>query len=102
LNPDNNYRPHKAVEEILRIFGDSLSGWGIASWFIGLNSFLDDQAPKDLLASDPQWTIGAARDAFGEMSPAWILETLERFPPPAARLGASFIEVRSCHAPHTI
>ena len=70
LNPDNNYRPYKAVEEILRIFGDSLSGWGIASWFIGLNSFLDDQSPKDLLASDPQWTIGAARDAVGEMSHA--------------------------------
>ena len=62
LNPNDNYRPYRAVGEILEIFGDSLSSWGLASWFIGLNSFLNDQAPKDLLASDPAWVIAAAKD----------------------------------------
>ncbi len=62
LNPNDNYRPYKAVGKILGVFGDSLSSWGVASWFIGLNSFLGDQAPKDLLASDPDWVIAAAKD----------------------------------------
>ena len=30
---------------------------------MGLNSFLDDQRPQDLLSLDPDWVIDAARDA---------------------------------------
>jgi hypothetical protein len=67
LNPDDNYRPYRAVREVLGIFGDSQSSWGIASWFIGLNSFLDDQAPKDLLASNPDWVTAAAKDEVKEI-----------------------------------
>ena len=67
LNPDDNYRPYRAVGAILEIFGDSLSSWGLASWFIGLNSFLNDQAPKDLLASDPAWVIAAAKDEIEDI-----------------------------------
>ena len=67
LNPNGNYLPYKAVGKILGVFGDSLSSWGIASWFISLNSFLDDQAPKDLLASDPDWVIAAAKDEVEEI-----------------------------------
>jgi hypothetical protein len=70
LNPDDNYRPFKAVGQILAIFGELLSAWGIASWFLGLNSFLDDQTPTDLLTSDPDWVVEAARDAVGEMAHA--------------------------------
>lgn len=53
--------------EILGIFDDSLSNWDIASWFIGLNRFLDDQVPKDLLASDPDWVIAAVKDEVEEI-----------------------------------
>jgi hypothetical protein len=38
------------------------SGWSIAFWFAGLNSFLDDGRPQDLLASKPEMVIAAARD----------------------------------------
>ncbi len=62
LNPDENYRPYKAIAEILRIFGETRSGWGIAFWFAGLNSFLDDRRPQDLLASHPDLVIAAAED----------------------------------------
>lgn len=67
LNPEDDYRPYTAVGEILGVFGDALSSWGIASWFIGMNSFLDDQAPKDLLASDPNWVIATAKDEVEEI-----------------------------------
>jgi hypothetical protein len=62
LNPDDNYRPRKEVAEILSIFGDSKDGWGLAFWFAGLNSFLDDERPQDLLAVAPEQVLAAARD----------------------------------------
>jgi hypothetical protein len=62
LNPDDNYRPYKALAGIVKIFGDRKTGWGLAYWFEGVNSFLDDRKPKDLLATDPKSVIAAARD----------------------------------------
>lgn len=62
LDPDENYRPYKAVAEILRVFAEMKTGWGIAFWFAGLNSFLDDRRPQDLLASHPDLVIAAAKD----------------------------------------
>ena len=62
LNPDENYRPYKAVADMLRVFGDTKDSWGLAFWFAGLNSFLDDQRPQDLLAADPERVIAAAKD----------------------------------------
>jgi len=62
LDPDENYRPHKAIAGVLRVFGESKTGWGTAFWFAGLNSFLDDRRPQDLLASHPDLVIAAAED----------------------------------------
>lgn len=62
LDPDENYKPCKAVAEVLRVFGDTKTGWGTAFWFAGLNSFLDDRRPQDLLASDSDLVIAAAKD----------------------------------------
>lgn len=62
LYPDDNYRPRKEVAEILRVFGDSKDGWGLAFWFAGLNSFLDDERPQDLLAVAPEQVLAAAKD----------------------------------------
>jgi hypothetical protein len=67
LNPDDNYRPRKEVAEILSIFGDSKDGWGLAFWFAGLNSFLDDERPQDVLATDPESAIAAAKDEMAEL-----------------------------------
>jgi hypothetical protein len=62
LDPDENYRPFKAVAEVLRVFGESRTGWGTAFWFAGLNSYLDDRRPQDLIASDSELVIAAAKD----------------------------------------
>ena len=62
LNPDEKYHPYKSIAEILRIFGNSKTGWGTAFWFAGLNSFLDARRPQDLLAGDPALVIAAAKD----------------------------------------
>jgi hypothetical protein len=52
----DDLRPHPAVAEVIGIFGKSLSSWAIAGWFIGLNSYLDAQCPKDILEYDPAWS----------------------------------------------
>ena len=62
LDPMESYRPYKAMAEVLKIFSDTKSGWGAAFWFAGLNSFLDDQRPQDLLATRPDLVIAAAQD----------------------------------------
>jgi hypothetical protein len=62
----SDIRPLEAISEALSIVGHSLSSWAIASWLIGLNSYLDDQCPKDLIDKDPEWVIKAARDAISE------------------------------------
>ena len=66
LDPGDN-RPRKAMAEILNVFGDVKDGWGLAFWFAGLNSFLDDERPQDVLAADPDRVIAAARDEMAEL-----------------------------------
>lgn len=67
LNPDDSYRPRKDVAEILAIFGDSKDGWCLAFWFAGLNSFLDDERPQDLLVVAPDQVLAAARDEMARV-----------------------------------
>ena len=62
LDPVESYRPYKTLADVLKIFGETKSGWGAAFWFAGLNSFLDDQRPQDLLATRPDLVIAAAQD----------------------------------------
>jgi hypothetical protein len=60
------HRPRKEMAEILGVFGDAKDGWGLAFWFAGLNSFLDDERPQDVLAADPERVIAAAKDEMAE------------------------------------
>ena len=62
-----DHRPRKEMGEILNIFGDAKDGWGLAFWFAGLNSFLDDERPQDVLATDPALVIAAAKDEMAEL-----------------------------------
>jgi hypothetical protein len=62
LNPEKSYKPYPALSEVLGVFHGLRSDWSVAFWFAGLNSYLDDQRPQDLLASKPEMVIAAARD----------------------------------------
>jgi hypothetical protein len=62
LNPEKSYKPYPALSEVLDVFHGMRSEWSIAFWFAGLNSFLNDQRPQDLLACKPESVIAAARD----------------------------------------
>lgn len=62
LDPNNGYQPFATVAEILALFKGSRDSWAVALWFASLNSFLDDKRPQDVLATDPDRVIAAARD----------------------------------------
>jgi len=68
FDPNRGLQVFEAIHRILQIFGDKLSPWAIAGWFIAACSYLDDQSPKDLVAEDPAWVIAAARDEIDEVS----------------------------------
>lgn len=62
-----DFRPYEALARVIDILGSHCSAWGLAFWFASLNSFLDDQYPKDLLTSFPSWVIDAAQDEANEI-----------------------------------
>jgi hypothetical protein len=62
----SDHRPRKEMGEILRIFGEGKDGWGLAFWFAAVNSFLDDERPEDVLATDPERVMAAAADEVAE------------------------------------
>ena len=62
-----DHKPIKAVQAVLEAFGDQKGPWKLALWFTSNNGWLPDSArPVDLLASNPQAVVEAAkRDAEG-------------------------------------
>lgn len=68
LDSGSGLQVFAAIPKVLRIFGDELSRWAVAGWFIAACSYLDDQTPKDMLEEDPDWVIAAARDEIDEIS----------------------------------
>jgi hypothetical protein len=53
------------MAEILKIFGDAKDGWGLTFLFAALNSFLDDERPQGVLATDPERMIATAMECIG-------------------------------------
>jgi hypothetical protein len=61
LDPTANYRPYKAVAEVISILTNK-DAWGLAFWFASLNGYLGGKRPQDLLATKPDQIIAAAKD----------------------------------------
>lgn len=68
LDPHNDFRPLKALGQIIDVFDGHKDGWGMAYWFRSANSFLGGKRPQDLLASSPDQVIEAARDEIQEVA----------------------------------
>ena len=62
-----DHKPIRAVHDVLQAFGAHKAPWKLALWFTSNNGWLPGSArPVDLLTTDPQAVIGAARrDAQG-------------------------------------
>ncbi len=54
-------QPLPVIASLLAILGDTHSGWELALWFLGSNGWLDGQRPVDLLLTEPDRVIAAAK-----------------------------------------
>jgi hypothetical protein len=68
LDATAGYRPHKALAQILRTFGDAKDAWGLAYWFASVNSFLGGRRPQDLLAQQADRVLAAAHDEMAAIA----------------------------------
>jgi len=59
---DDEGHPLSAIAEILEIFGGR-EGWETALWFSAASGWLGGRRPVDLLESDPEKVVDAARSA---------------------------------------
>ncbi len=55
-------QPGQAMETVLKIFGNTRSGWNLAFWFAAGNSYLDDVRPQDVLNVDPLSVVDATKE----------------------------------------
>lgn len=62
LDKDEDFRPLKALAQVIAVFNGNKNGWGMAFWFMSVNSFLGGKRPQDLLVSHPDQVIAAAKD----------------------------------------
>lgn len=68
LDPGTSFRPVKALAKVIETFAGHKDGWGMAYWFRSDNSALGSKRPQDLLASEPDRVIEAARDEVQDIS----------------------------------
>lgn len=62
LDPNQEYRPYRALKKVIAHLAGAKDGWGLAFWFQSVNSFLGGKRPMDLLAKKPDEVIAAAED----------------------------------------
>ncbi|WP_431819424.1 hypothetical protein [Burkholderia sp. F1] len=68
LDREANFRPVKAMAKVIEVFDGHKDAWGMAYWFLSVNSFLGGKRPQDLMASAPDRVIDAARDEVQEVA----------------------------------
>lgn len=59
---DEGYRPLPVVKKILSLFGETKTPWGLAIWFGSNNSWLGGLKPKDVLPTQPEKVLIAAKE----------------------------------------
>lgn len=62
LDGMSGYRPLEIMSDVLKVFGATKDGWGIAFWFASVNGFLGGKRPQDLLTLQPGEVLAAAYD----------------------------------------
>ncbi|HEY4469364.1 MAG TPA: integrase [Klebsiella sp.] len=58
---DEGYRPVPVVKQVISLFGEKKTPWGLAIWFGSANSWLGGKKPKDVLTTMPGRVLQAAQ-----------------------------------------
>jgi hypothetical protein len=62
-----SFQPLGGMAPTLEVFKDYKDSWGLAYWFLSANGLLGGRRPKDVLATDPQSVLEAARREVEEI-----------------------------------
>lgn len=62
LNQEQNFSPHTILTEILEVFSGQKNSWSMAFWFSAMSGYLGGERPKDLLTTQPELVLAAAKD----------------------------------------
>jgi hypothetical protein len=57
----DDFRPLPAMKDVLCVFKDKKTDLKIAAWFASVNSWLRDQRPLDVIGTNPEAVINAAK-----------------------------------------
>lgn len=68
LDEMRGYRPLSQLKDVIMVLESSKDSWQMAYWFMSNNSWLASKRPQDLLRSDPDRVIEAAREELSEIS----------------------------------
>jgi hypothetical protein len=68
LDRNAGFRPLKDLARVIEVFAGHKDGWGMAYWFRSENSFLGGKRPQDLIASEPERVIDAAKDEVQDIA----------------------------------
>ena len=61
LSPEDGYKPYAKVCDILEVLSGK-APWGLAFWFESSNGYLGGRAPRELMKSDRQAVLAAAKN----------------------------------------
>jgi hypothetical protein len=61
LSPDDGYKPYAEMSDILEVL-QAKTPWGLAFWFDSSNGSLGRRAPRELMKSDRQAVLAAAKN----------------------------------------
>lgn len=61
LDEKNGFQPLKIIADLIHLFQEKKSGWGIAFWCSSPNGYLGRKRPQDTLVTDPESVLNAAR-----------------------------------------
>ena len=68
LDASAGYSPLQTMTKVIQILSDMKDEWGLAYWFRSVNSLLDGARPQDLLATEPERVVAAAKDELEAVS----------------------------------
>jgi hypothetical protein len=61
LSPEDGYKPYTEMSDILEAL-HAKTPWGLAFWFDSSNGYLRRRAPRELMKSDRQAVLTAAKN----------------------------------------
>lgn len=65
---DSKPQPLAGLQAVLIMFAGKKDGWGMAYWFASANGYLGGKRPHDVLLTNPEAVLLAAKDELARVT----------------------------------